>query len=128
MALQSVLNFIAEQQKYCHTREEEDHTVDTSKDCYLNEKDCTETTLGSGSCEKLQRTENFSKCLETHTGISKDDTLGPVPEEEETDLTKDGVEVAESLASSLSTPDTVVGAAKISSPHKIKPESGLLSF
>lgn len=81
----------------------------------------------SGKCDKLQRTENFSKCLESkcsNKGV-EEERLVPVAEEEE-DAVKDVVDVpemTESLTSSLSTPDTVVGAARMASPLRLRTDN-----
>jgi len=101
VGLQNVLEFIAEQQQYCHSREQEDtscqRTSPDIKDCITNEKDW------KPGVEKMQRTENFSKCLDN-----------------DEDGRKPASDMVESAASSLSTPDTVASARlKLDTPSKL---------
>lgn len=87
LALQSVLNFIAEQQQYCHNREEEDtasqtysrppsqeiSTEEQRKDCFninmCNQKDCLcENLNDSGNKDKIF-SENILKQLNENFNI-----------------------------------------------------------
>lgn len=237
LALQSVLNFIAEQQQYCHNREEEDTASQTysrppsqeiitddqknQKDCFINscnQKDCLCENIKLGKLDmdsgkdkifsdnvlkqlnenfnikidreidnnkrinsecvtndsdqiaaenqknldkryiedenisrtyadpetedfhppkdKLQRTENFTKCLETpqcdvfscenkENREGSSSVLLTVKEEDENVECSNTEKMSESFTSTISTPDTViVPAKKMESPSR-KRETGI---